>query len=218
MNDLTLTKRCQRKRWKKNKKQKQTQQQEVCALGTETEIARDREREGERCILVDISAKRLDPADNLNLLRAPSRVSQSASSASLLLLSTGGLEWQTIIRTWGPSFPPRELPLCHKCRRAQAEAEAEEEAAAAWWKRQKLMDVYAGWQHWNCHCASAWVCVCVFECVCCLFVPHCVPQRKSLATGMDLKSLSDWALWSDCGSNLCFNFSLKTMHNLQFHC
>lgn len=124
---------------------------------------RDSKREGERCILVDISAKRLDPADNLNLLRAPSRVSQSASSASLLLLSTGGLEWQTIIRTWGPSFPPRELPLCHKCRWAQAEAEAEEEAAAAWWKRQKLMDVYAGWQHWNCHCASA--CVCVSVCV-----------------------------------------------------
>lgn len=166
MNDLTLTltKRCQRKRWKKSKKQKQTQQQEVCALGTETEIARDGEREGERCILVDISAKRLDPADNLNLLRAPSRVSQSASSTSLLLLSTGGLEWQTIIRTWGPSFPPRELPLCHKCRRAQAEAE--EEAAAAWWKRQKLMDVYAGWQHWNCHCASACVCVWVYASVC----------------------------------------------------
>lgn len=123
----------------------------------EREGARKREREVERCILVDISAKRLDPADNLNLLRAPSRVSQPASLPALLHLpppspaaSVCILKWQTIIRTWGPSSlqkrDPRELPLCHKCRRqaeAQADADAEAEAAA-WWKRQKLMDVYAG--------------------------------------------------------------------------
>lgn len=152
MNDLTLTKRCQRKR-RKNRTKKRN------ALWGQRyrEKEREREIEVERCILVDISAKRLDPADNLNLLRAPSRVSQPASLPALLHLpppslaaSVCILKWQTIIRTWGPSSlqkrDPRELPLCHKCRRqaeAQADADAEAEAAA-WWKRQKLMDVYAG--------------------------------------------------------------------------
>lgn len=180
---------------------------------------------------MDISAKRLDPADNLNLLRAPSRVSQSASLPALLHLpppspraSVCILKWQTIIRTWGPSSlqkrDPRELPLCHKCRRqaeAQADADAEAEAAA-WWKRQKLMDVYAG----STGIATVQqslspLCVCVLPL--CASLCLIVPQRKSFATGMDSSlALSDWALWSDCGSNLCFNFSLKTMHNLQFHC
>lgn len=154
MNDLTLTKRCQRKRGKnRTKKRNALWGQRYRERGSKKET----EREVERCILVDISAKRLDPADNLNLLRAPSRVSQPASLPALLHLpppsppaSVCILKWQTIIRTWGSSSlqkrDPRELPLCHKCRRqavAQADADAEAEAAA-WWKRQKLMDVYAG--------------------------------------------------------------------------
>lgn len=171
---------------------------------------------------MDISAKRLDPADNLNLLRAPSRVPACQSTSTPAPTTTFSssfscvLEWQTIIRTWGPSSLQRELPLCHKCRRqAEAEAEVDAEAeAAAWWKRQKLMDVYAGSTGIATVQASLSLSVCV--------LPLCaslLPQRKSFATGMDSSAaLSDWALWSDCGSNLCFNFSLKTMHNLQFHC
>lgn len=59
---------------------------------------------------------------------------------------------------------------------AQADADAEAEAAA-WWKRQKLMDVYAGSTGIATVQASLSlsVCMCVF--VCCLFVPHCAATQ-----------------------------------------
>lgn len=177
---------------------------------------------------MDISAKRLDPADNLNLLRAPSRVSQPASLPALRAPTT---TFSSCLRlhpqvannnqNMRSQLPPEE--------RSKRVAIVPQMSSTGWgpgwcwcWgggsrlMKASEIDGCVCWQHWNCHCATESLSV---MCVCVASLCLIVPQRKSFATGMDSSlALSDWALWSDCGSNLCFNFSLKTMHNLQFHC
>lgn len=180
MNDLTLTKRCQRKR-RKNRTKKRN------ALWGQRYTEREKEREGERCILVDISAKRLDPADNLNLLRAPSRVSQPASLPALLHLPatfSSRLRLHPQVannnQNMRSQLPPEE--------RSKRVAIVPQMSSTGWgpgwcwcWgggsrlMKASEIDGCVCWQHWNYHCASESLSQCV--CVCCLFVPHCAATQ-----------------------------------------